>query len=224
MSDSINSIDIYSPTIGFSVARKDQTPLTPYTLSWSGITTDGASSDNSKEFNSASGGPAYIIPVNQIIKFTPNFDNLPANNKIIQYKWSFGDGMQNIVSSVSSEFSTGTAIFSEAVTNFAFTSSSTPLINQEVSGTGIANGTKIIAIETTGVTNIYNLYIDTPTLSASGGSVNIKTSSLISVYHIYNSGLAPTSGITTCLTATLTAIDKYQRHIRAYKQMYLKSS
>ena len=49
----------------------------------------------------------------------------------------------------------------------------------------------------------------------------VYSSAATAITHIYNSGLAPTSG-NNCLTATLTAVDKYQQHVRSYKQIYLK--
>jgi len=140
MSSIINTIDIYSPSIGFSVARRDGTTLSNYTLTWSNRT----GSDSNQTFSGA-----YKVPVGVSIKFTPNFANLPSNNKIIQHKWSFGDGYSSLITSL--------------------------------------------------------------LVSPDDGSV----------YHIYDPGLVSVVSGSNCLTATLTAIDQYQRHVRAYKTIYL---
>jgi|GEM_PF-6890615 len=151
MSSIINTIDIYSPSIGFSIARRDGSQLDDYTLTWTGQTIvdrTPTSSSGTKTFSNH-GPAAKLIPVGISIKFTPNFANLPSNNKIIQHKWSFGDGYSSLITS--------------------------------------------------------------PLVSPDDGSV----------YHIYDPGLVSVVSGSNCLTATLTAIDQYQRHVRAYKTIYL---
>lgn len=141
MSININITDVYKPSIEFSISG---TGVADYVLSWNGRV---STSDGSKTFSSLEVGSkaaAKTVPVNTSITFTPTL-NLPLNNKIIQYKWSFGDGEEKIV------------------------------------------------------------YSGSP----------------VAITHIYDSGLAPAVG-NNCLTATLTVIDKYQQHARAYKQIYLK--
>lgn len=142
MSTNINTFDVYKPAVSFTIARADNVALADYVLSWTGKI--GATT-GSLTFDSSSRGPSKIVPVNQSIIFTPIFNNLPSNNKIIQYKWSFGDGREQIV----------------------FNGTATP------------------------------------------------------INHTYKSGMAPISGVTTCLMATLTAIDQYHQHVRAYKVIHL---
>jgi len=145
MSSVINTIGTYPPSIGFSIT-KDGGTLSDYVLSWNG---KSGATNGSQTFNLLSGGQAFTVPVNTPIKFTPNFANLPSNNKIIQHKWSFGDGRTALIMS--------------------------------------------------------------PLAAGNDGSI----------YHTYDSGLVPVSTTTTCFIATLTAIDQYQRHVRAYKTIYL---
>jgi hypothetical protein len=145
----INNVNIYSPSINFTVARNDNVALSNYQLDWNGKS--GAGTNGSKLYTNA-----YLIPTDIAIKFTPDFSKLNSNNKIIQYKWSFGDGSQKVITDV----------------NYA--------------------------------------YPATPPASA---------------LYVYNPGLTSVvnpSGRTS-LTVTLTAIDAYQRHVRAYKVLYLTS-
>ena len=138
MSTNINTFDVYKPSISFSISGNN---LSDFVLTWSG----NNPGTNSKTFNTLVSGPAKFVPVGTAITFTPVW-NLPNNNSIIQYKWSFGDGVEKLI----------------------FSDVAQPIV------------------------------------------------------HIYDKGLAPVSGVNTCLTATLTAVDQYQQHVRAYKQIYLK--
>lgn len=133
--ETINYIDILTPSIKFNITREDGVSLQNYTLSWNGGQYEG-----SKIYTDAK-----LIPTGINIVFTPTAV-LPTTNKIVQYKWTFGDGMQ--------------AIANDDMTNST-------------------------------------------------------------IVHNYAKGLGGTTGSPTCLIATLTAIDKFYRHVRAYKTIYL---
>lgn len=207
---SINYIDVLSPSINFTIRREDELDLNNYTLSWNGGQIEGSHTYTN----------AKIVPVKTPIVFTPIF-TIPKNNEIIQWKWSFGDGTTNIVSSVDNNEIVGQAIFSEGVDSFLFTSEEAPIVGQEIINSKILPGTKILAVDPQQVVDTYLLTIDTETLESSSGSIDIRIGPAISIVHTYSKGLAPL-GSTGCLIATLTAIDKYQRHTRAYKTIHLQ--
>jgi hypothetical protein len=86
----INKLDSIRPDISFLVRNQNDTgdsTLTPYTLTYQKKTVSGWGTAT-KEFTNA-----YFVPLNTLIKFTPVYNGLGTDNKIIQCKWSFGDGI-----------------------------------------------------------------------------------------------------------------------------------
>lgn len=216
MSSSINTIDVCSPIIDFFIFRKNEEALIPYILDW-----DGGTAESDGTFTFDEDDPAYFVPVNEMIGFLPNFQNI-LNNQIIQYKWSFGDGTEKIIND-NHYLVFGDCIFSEAVNQFLiFNTNQMPQIGQEIIANNIPLRTKITNVQTMS-TGLYFVTIDSNTTGASGGTQSITLTSIIPEYHLYDAGLAPIYGGNNCVTATLTAIDRYQRHFRVYKQIYLKA-
>lgn len=74
--------------------------LDPYSLTWASTSNQITGATKTTEFQVANYAIAnpYFLPTNEVIKFTPVFNGLSAGNKIIQCKWSFGDGTEMFIS------------------------------------------------------------------------------------------------------------------------------
>lgn len=94
--NTITTSDRFTPQIDFSVSKA---------YSFTGeFATESSAFDNYTLYDQKSGNSwifddTYLIPVDRVIKFTPNFDYIGDDNHIVQIKWSFGDGSENIQTS-----------------------------------------------------------------------------------------------------------------------------
>jgi hypothetical protein len=93
MTATINKPSVLPPIVDFTIAKTDDTSFANYTLNIS--TPQGTT--NQKTFNlDNSRSSAYFIPDGSIVKLTPKF-TIPNHNGIVQYKWTFGDGIESLI-------------------------------------------------------------------------------------------------------------------------------